>query len=152
MKTMTQMNRSTRSTRALSSLSDNAGQESPADSRLGFLSPVEVKAVLGSPAENRHSSDLNLQCLIDQLIEQELHRHTEPLPLARLRAAAQEAASLAWTTSFPLLFVPVLFEEKAEEARRWHARQRAVEAYSRARLWTVAPVRTATTSNSSVHA
>lgn len=152
MKTVIQMNRSTRCTRAVSSLSGNAGQESLADARLGFLSAVEVTAVLGSPPEKRFCSDLDLQSLIDRLIEHELHRPTEPLPLARLRAAAQEAASLAWTTSFPLLFVPVLFDEKAAEARRWHVRQRAIEAYSRAMLWTVGPAQTATTPNSFVYA
>ena len=36
--------------------------------------------------------------------------------LSCLRRAAEEAASLAWTTAFPLLVLPELFAEKATEA------------------------------------
>ena len=42
------------------------------------------------------------------------------------RRAAQDAASLAWLTPYPLLFLPLLFEEKAEEARRRADRQRRI--------------------------
>src|SRR4051812_19934320 len=38
--------------------------------------------------------------------------------------AAHDAASLAWLTPYPLLFLPQLFEEKAEEAKRRTERQR----------------------------
>jgi len=34
-----------------------------------------------------------------------------------LRRAANDAAALAWTTPFPLLFFPALLEEKARRAR-----------------------------------
>lgn len=37
---------------------------------------------------------------------------------APLHRAANEAAALAWLTPFPLLFLPVLFEEKAVDAKR----------------------------------
>jgi hypothetical protein len=40
------------------------------------------------------------------------------------RRAANDAASLAWLTPYPLLVLPLLFEEKAEEARRRTERQR----------------------------
>ena len=152
MKTMTQMNRATRCSGAVSSLSGNAGQKILADFHLGYLSPVERATAPGSPAERRLSSAFDLQCLLDRLIQHELHTRKEPLPLARLQAAAHDAASLAWTTSFPLLFLPVLFAEKAAEARRWHARQRAVEAHSRAMLWTAGPAQTATMSTPPMYA
>ena len=42
---------------------------------------------------------------------------------AELRRAANEAAALAWVTAYPLLFFPVLFEEKLIEAGRRVARQ-----------------------------
>ena len=35
---------------------------------------------------------------------------------APLRRAANDAAALAWTTVFPLLVFPVLFEEKTDAA------------------------------------
>jgi len=40
-----------------------------------------------------------------------------------LRRAANEAAALAWVTTFPLLVFPVLFEEKTALAVRQAARQ-----------------------------
>ena len=46
--------------------------------------------------------------------------------LTCLRRAAEEAASLAWTTSFPLLVLPELFFEKAAEARVRSQRQREI--------------------------
>lgn len=36
---------------------------------------------------------------------------------APLKQAANEAAALAWTTGFPLLVFPALFQEKAERVR-----------------------------------
>src|SRR5688500_17563525 len=47
------------------------------------------------------------------------------------RRAANEAAALAWTTSFPLLVFPELLEEKVREARGRDEHQRAVLARSR---------------------
>ena len=43
-----------------------------------------------------------------------------------LRRAAEEAASLAWTTPFPLLVLPELFAEKAAEACLRSQRQRDI--------------------------
>ncbi len=43
-----------------------------------------------------------------------------------LRRAAEEAASLAWTTPFPLLVLPELFAEKATEACVRSQRQRDI--------------------------
>ncbi|MEO7297022.1 MAG: hypothetical protein ABI042_00445 [Verrucomicrobiota bacterium] len=50
-----------------------------------------------------------LRRLLDDAIQPELN--------APLRRAANDAAALAWVTSFPLLFFPVLLEEKARRAR-----------------------------------
>lgn len=44
----------------------------------------------------------------------------------RAAQAATEAEALAWSTPYPLLFLPVLMEEKVHEARRWAARQRDI--------------------------
>ncbi len=53
---------------------------------------------------------------------------------APLRRAANEAASLAWVTPFPLLFFPTLLEEKARTARRQQARQKRIRQQSRTLL------------------
>src|SRR5262249_31354356 len=45
---------------------------------------------------------------------------------AALRLAGTEAAALAWTTPFPLLFLPALLEEKVARTERYLARQKAM--------------------------
>src|SRR5207302_8995016 len=50
---------------------------------------------------------------------------------APLRAAASDAAALAWVTSYPLLVYPVLFEEKAQAALLCAERQEEVRQRSR---------------------
>ena len=47
-----------------------------------------------------------------------------------LRRAAAEAESLAWLTSFPLLVLPSLLEEKVHEARQYVAKQLLVRGTS----------------------
>lgn len=60
--------------------------------------------------------------LLQELLEQAPHQQL----YAPLRRAANEAAGLAWFTPFPLLFFPVLLEEKARMALRQGARQRCI--------------------------
>ncbi len=43
-----------------------------------------------------------------------------------VRQALTEADALASSTQFPLLFLPVLAEEKISNARQWAGRQRAI--------------------------
>ena len=43
-----------------------------------------------------------------------------------LKLALNEAEALAWQTSHPHLFFPLLATEKAEAAVKWHKRQSAV--------------------------
>src|SRR5687767_2998193 len=50
---------------------------------------------------------------------------------AAYRRAANDAAAVAWTTSFPLLVFPELLEEKVREARQRQQHQQAVLARSR---------------------
>jgi hypothetical protein len=49
---------------------------------------------------------------------------------ANLRQAANEAAAIAWTTPYPLLVTPILFEEKARAARSRNSRQSQIQARS----------------------
>jgi len=44
--------------------------------------------------------------------------------LAFVRLALTEAEALAWSTSYPHLFLPGLMEEKLQSARLWTSRQR----------------------------
>ena len=68
-----------------------------------------------------------LEQLKQSLLQQRLAQATQQPDLdPAYRRAAQDAASLAWLTPYPLLFLPLLFEEKAEEARRHTDRQRKV--------------------------
>lgn len=54
---------------------------------------------------------------------------TETLELhPRLKHAANEAAGLAWTTEFPLLVFPTLFDELAKRERARQSRQRQIRA------------------------
>ena len=46
----------------------------------------------------------------------------------RLKQAANEAAGVAWTTEFPLLVFPALFEEFARRERTRHSRQQIIRA------------------------
>lgn len=61
-----------------------------------------------------------------RLLNQSLSERPDPDLNAPLRRAANEAASLAWLTPFPLLFFPALFEEKVTEAARHETRQKAI--------------------------
>jgi hypothetical protein len=48
------------------------------------------------------------------------------LPQALLERAVAEAEALAWTTPYPLLFLPALAEEKVVHARQWSERQQEI--------------------------
>jgi hypothetical protein len=66
--------------------------------------------------------------LQDNLVNETLDE-TETLALhAPVKHAANEAAGLAWTTSFPLLVFPALFQEKVERARRHQDRAERIKA------------------------
>lgn len=67
--------------------------------------------------------ELDLELLKGRLLHEELRGTPDPVLRAPLKRAATEAAGAAWFTPFPLLFFPVLFEEKANEARTRQCRQ-----------------------------
>jgi len=61
------------------------------------------------------------QCLLGE------HRSAGDLHVRSwLNRAADEAASIAWATPHPLLVLPVLLEEKLEDARRKAELQKAI--------------------------
>ena len=61
-----------------------------------------------------------------RLVQPVLTEADDPTTQRQLRLAANEAAAVAWTTPYPLLLLPVLLEEKTEEARRYLQRQEEV--------------------------
>jgi|ERR1017187_4436060 hypothetical protein len=74
----------------------------------------------------RGAQETELDRLKARLLQQMLQQMPEQQLYAPLRRAANEAASLAWFTPFPLLFFPGLLEEKAKAALRQGARQRCI--------------------------
>jgi len=73
----------------------------------------------------------NFEELKRRLLAERLEESLESEFSSQLRRAANEAAALAWVTSYPLLVFPVLFEEKTEAATRVAERQAQV--YQRSR-------------------
>lgn len=61
--------------------------------------------------------------LKERLLRKHLTRTGSAEARARVRWAAEEAASLAWASPFPLLVLPELVEEKVAAARAQAARQ-----------------------------
>jgi len=78
------------------------------------------------PAPFRGTRETELERLKDQLLRELLTEAENPALYAPLRRATNEAAALAWTTSFPLLVLPELLREKAIAARRYVKRQAAL--------------------------
>jgi hypothetical protein len=85
---------------------------------------------------DREQVEARFNGLKDNLLEDALIE-TETLALhPRLKHAANEAAGLAWTTEFPLLVFPELFDEFAKRERVRHTRQQKI----RARTQSIMPV------------
>jgi hypothetical protein len=78
----------------------------------------------------RGAREHELEQLKQHLLRAALYRTEDADLYAPLRRAANEAAAVAWMTPFPLLFFPVLFEEKATDARRQFDHARMVRSRS----------------------
>jgi len=89
----------------------------------------EVKPV--PPAPFRAVQEGKFELLKDQLLEERFEEILDPDFGGQLRRAAHEAAALAWVTPYPLLFFPVLFEEKTQTAWLQAERQHQVRERSR---------------------
>ena len=85
-----------------------------------------VVAPIGEPQE--------LEQLKTQLLDRHLGAVRDVHAHAWLRRAAAEATSLAWSTSYPLLLLPELMDEKLAVALKQAVRQRNVTLRSRAVL------------------
>lgn len=69
----------------------------------------------------------SLESLKDRLLDEQITAVTDAELILRLRRAADESASLAWATPYPLLALPELLAEKGREAWRQFERQRAIQ-------------------------
>jgi hypothetical protein len=72
-----------------------------------------------------------LETLKNRLLSEQLGAETNEELIRRLRRAADESASLAWASPFPLLTLPELLTEKIREAQRQFERQRAIQSRGR---------------------
>jgi hypothetical protein len=79
-----------------------------------------ITAPFRGPVETR------LEELKHYLLEKELRGTRNSELYSKLYWAAQEAASLAWLTPFPLLVFPELFHEKIGVARKHWAKQQRI--------------------------
>jgi hypothetical protein len=81
--------------------------------------------VIKLTAPARGVAETELDRLKDQLLQPLLEKSGDQ-HAAALRRAGTEAAALAWTTPFPLLFLPALLAEKVDRAEKHQARQRTI--------------------------
>jgi hypothetical protein len=79
-----------------------------------------------APVPFRGTVENDLEQLKSRLLGQLLAQPVEADLNTALRRAANDAASAAWFTPFPLLFFPTLLDEKAETARRQQIRQKQI--------------------------
>ncbi|MBI4661205.1 MAG: hypothetical protein HY735_20475 [Verrucomicrobia bacterium] len=74
---------------------------------------------------------IRFQELQERLVRDSLSGTQNPVVRGGLQIAAHEAAALAWTTPYPLLVMPILFQEKARSFRLRLAKQHRVSAQTR---------------------
>ncbi len=89
-----------------------------------FAVPAKVQPDFG------WKSVRELAVLKEKLLRQQLEAASDVRLYSALRHAAEEAASLAWTTPFPLLFLPALMEEKQREVLAHAQRQQDIRVRS----------------------
>jgi hypothetical protein len=95
-----------------------------------FAAPTHFSVSLPGVAR-RDWVDANLDRFKHRLLQNLLEDKRWLMLESSFRQAADEAASLAWTTPFPLLVLPILLEEKARIARLRALRQEQIQWRSR---------------------
>ena len=94
--------------------------------RFGPVTRFEIGPLASAPVPVRGAVENELEQLKARLLGPLLVPAAEPGMNMALRRAANDAASAAWFTPFPLLFFPGLLEEKAAKARRQQQRQKEI--------------------------
>ncbi|MDB6024512.1 MAG: hypothetical protein JWM68_735 [Verrucomicrobiales bacterium] len=92
------------------------------DTRFARETRFEVRP-LTAAVPFRAAQETQLERLKDRLLRRQLDNAPDAELNAPIRRAANEAAAIAWTTQFPLLLLPELFEEKTRDARRQFEKQ-----------------------------
>jgi hypothetical protein len=64
--------------------------------------------------------------LKDRVMQKLAGEFSDRIPGRLFERAVGEAEALAWSTPYPLLFLPVLAEEKVLNARQWTEHQREI--------------------------
>jgi len=82
--------------------------------RFGPETRFELKPA--PPAPFRAAQETRFERLKNELLNERLGDLLDSAFNSYVRAAANEAAALAWVTPYPLLAFPTLFDEKAEAA------------------------------------
>ena len=67
-----------------------------------------------------------LRQLEEQLINKLTAEAQDSVPQRLVQQAVNEAEALAWSTPYPLLFLPELAQEKVQSARQWSRRQQEI--------------------------
>ena len=92
--------------------------------------PLETKVKGNGPLARSIQACCGLALKLKQLREQLMLRLVEEVQgrvsEALVRKALIEAEALAWSTQFPLLFLPVLAEEKVRTVGQWTGRQHEI--------------------------
>jgi hypothetical protein len=102
--------------------------------RFGPETCFEVGPLTPAPVPVRGPAEIELEQLKERLLGQMLASAADPGLTTVLRRAANEAASVAWFTPYPLLAFPTLLEEKAANARRQQERQQEIRRQTRGLL------------------
>src|SRR5262245_26431323 len=84
------------------------------------------KNVIKLSAPVRGAAETELDNLKARLLQPLMEKTSDQDAEAALCRAGTEAAALAWTTPFPLLFLPALLDEKVDRAERYLARQKSI--------------------------
>ena len=82
--------------------------------------------VIKLTAPARGAAETELDSLKDRLLRPLIAKTGDAQAETALRRAGTEAAALAWTTPFPLLFLPALLDEKVDRAEQHLARQKKI--------------------------
>ncbi len=104
-------------------------ERKPVPAVFGPETRFAIKPVV--PALLRGWRDTEFEQLKTRLVQRHLMTAEDIESSVQVRRAANEAAALAWSTAFPLLLFPVLFEEKAAAALAQVERQREIRERSR---------------------
>ena len=103
-----------------------------------FAPETRLAVVIQPAAPFRATLESQLEQLKNRLLPQLLAEAPQSELNTVLRRAANDAATIAWTSGVPLLVFPELLREKADGAIRYAARQAALLQRGRAGMETAA--------------